>query len=968
MSGQIYQLLKVVKEFNVGVQSIADYLSSNGHKVDAKPTAKLTEEQYQMVAEKFGSEKNIKAEATSLKAEKPKNSEITAEQVAKVRTPKMLDEDDQVIIKNALATRTEKVVKKTVKPEEIVVVPEPPATIAEMPDPIIKAKKKETIEASDNEDSKVKVSLTVAGKIDLADVPDDPLRPDKKAKAKKKSEEANAVENAKKDGKKKSEPTKDEPIATVPKEEAKSVKGKKAAKAVEQPPAAAVEPTTPVESEERKVMATNFQKIEGFKVMGKIVLPVEPPPSDRGGKRKRKKVGGEKIAIPKDDKVTRSSDRERPQRPGQPARGGAREPRTEISDKQVQDKLKETLARLNPGGGKKNIGDVRGKLRRQKRDDMAGRREEAHAEEQLQSKVLKVTEFLSANELAQMMNLNVTQIIQACFSLGMMVSINQRLDAETIIILAEEFGYTVEFVSADTQESIEEEIDLPEDLKPRPPIVTVMGHVDHGKTSLLDYVRAANVVAGEAGGITQHIGAYEVTLANGKHVTFLDTPGHEAFTAMRARGAKITDIVIVVISADDSVMPQTKEAISHAQAAGVPIVFAINKIDKDGANPDRIREQLSAMNILVEEWGGKFQCQEISAKKGLNIDLLLEKVLLEAELLDLKANPNKRAVGSVIEATLDKGRGNVCTVMIQAGTLKIGSPILAGTFAGKVKAMFNERGVKVTKVGPSTPVTVLGLPGAPQAGDKFIATETEQEAKEIANRRTQLMREQGLRTHRHITLDEIGRRLAIGNFKELNLIVKGDVDGSVEALADSLLKLSTEEIQVNVIYKAVGQISESDINLASASDAIIIGFNVRPSVQARRLAELEDIDIRLYNIIYDAINEVKAAMEGMLAPSLEEKITCTVEIREVFKIQKVGTIAGCMVMDGRIARNTKIRVVRDGVVVHTGDLSSLKRFKDDVKEVAAGFDCGLSINNFNDIQERDVIEGYEQVEIKRKLA
>ncbi len=549
----------------------------------------------------------------------------------------------------------------------------------------------------------------------------------------------------------------------------------------------------------------------------------------------------------------------------------------------------------------------------------------------------------------------------------MFVSINQRLDAETLTIVADEFGYQIEFVKPEDEERNLEQEDNPEDLKPRAPIVTVMGHVDHGKTSLLDFVRKTNVIAGEAGGITQHIGAYEVKLEDGRRITFLDTPGHEAFTAMRARGAQVTDIAIIVIAADDSVMPQTREAINHAQAAGVPIVFAFSKIDRPGANTDRIREQLSQMNILVEDWGGKYQSQEISGKTGQGIDLLLEKVLLEAELLDLKANPDKRAVGTVIEAALDKGRGIVTTVLIQAGTLRVGDPILAGSYSGKVKALTNERGQKVDKAGPSTPVQVLGMGGAPTAGDKFNVLETEVEAREIANKRLQLQREQGLRTQKHITLDEIGRRLAIGNFKELNIIVKGDVDGSIEALSDSLLKLSTEEIQVNIIHKSVGQISESDVLLASASDAIIIGFQVRPSAGARKLAEQEEIDIRLYSIIYDAINEVKAAMEGMLAPEYEEKITANVEIREVFKISKVGTIAGCMVLDGKINRNSKVRIVRDGVVVFTGELASLKRYKDDVKEVATGYECGLNIHNFNDIKVGDIVEAYEQVEVKRKL-
>jgi translation initiation factor IF-2 len=599
---------------------------------------------------------------------------------------------------------------------------------------------------------------------------------------------------------------------------------------------------------------------------------------------------------------------------------------------------------------------------------VAASAEELALEQELQSKVLKVTEFVTANELASMMDVSVTQIISTCMSLGMFVSINQRLDAETLTIVADEFGYQVEFVKPQDEEGNLDTTDDPNDLLPRAPIVTIMGHVDHGKTSLLDFIRKTNVIAGEAGGITQHIGAYEVTLPDDKgKITFLDTPGHEAFTAMRARGAQVTDIVIIVIAADDSVMPQTREAINHAQAAGAPIIFAFNKIDRPGANSDKIREQLSVMNILVEEWGGKYQSQEISAKTGLNIDKLLEKVLLEAELLELKANPDKRAVGTVIEAALDKGRGIVTTVLVQAGTLRVGDPILAGCYSGRVKALTNERGQRVESAGPSTPIQVLGMQGAPTAGDKFNALESEVEAREIANKRLQLQREQGLRTQKHITLDEIGRRLAVGNFKELNIIVKGDVDGSIEALSDSLLKLSTEQIQVNIISKAVGQISESDVLLASASDAIIIGFQVRPSGSARKLAEQEQIDIRLYSIIYDAINEIKAAMEGMLAPTFEEKIVANVEIRETFKISKVGTIAGCMVLDGKITRNSKIRIIREGVVIYTGELASLKRFKDDVKEVNAGYECGLNIHNFNNIEVGDIVEAYENVEVKRKL-
>ncbi len=642
-------------------------------------------------------------------------------------------------------------------------------------------------------------------------------------------------------------------------------------------------------------------------------------------------------------------------------------PKEEPTEKEIQDQIKATLARLS-GAGKSGKFAQRSKLRRQKRDDYASSAEDAAMEQQLQSKILKVTEFVTANELASMMDVSVTQIISTCMSLGLFVSINQRLDAETLTIVADEFGYEIEFVKPQDEEASLDEVDAADTLISRAPIVTIMGHVDHGKTSLLDFIRKTNVIAGEAGGITQHIGAYEVTLENKKKITFLDTPGHEAFTAMRARGAQVTDIVIIVIAADDSVMPQTREAINHAQAAGAPIIFAFNKIDRPGANAEKIREQLATMNILVEDWGGKYQAQEISAKTGLNIDALLEKVLLEAELLELTANPNKRAVGTVIEAALDKGRGIVTTVLVQAGKLRVGDPILAGCYSGRVKALTNERGQRVEEAGPSTPVQVLGMQGAPTAGDKFNSMESEVEAREIANKRLQLQREQGLRTQKHITLDEIGRRLAIGNFKELNIIVKGDVDGSIEALSDSLLKLSTEQIQVNIISKAVGQISESDVLLASASDAIIIGFQVRPSGSARKLAEQEQIDIRLYSIIYDAINEIKAAMEGMLAPTFEEKIVANVEIRETFKISKVGTIAGCMVLDGKISRNSKIRIVRDGVVVYTGELASLKRYKDDVKEVATGYECGLNINNFNNIEVGDIVEAYENVEVKRKLA
>jgi len=633
-----------------------------------------------------------------------------------------------------------------------------------------------------------------------------------------------------------------------------------------------------------------------------------------------------------------------------------------VNEEEVSKQIKETLARLTTKGKSKGS-----RYRREKREAISQKHQEVVDQQELDKNILKVTEFVSVNELASMMNTPVTEIISTCMNLGLFVSINQRLDAETMALLADEFGYKVEFVSAELQEAVREEDDEEEDLKPRPPIVTVMGHVDHGKTKLLDYIRNTNVIAGEAGGITQHIGAYGVILEDGRQITFLDTPGHEAFTAMRARGAQITDIAIIVVAADDGVMPQTREAINHASAAGVPIIFAINKIDKPTSNPDKIKEALAAMNYLVEDWGGKYQSQEISAKSGLNIDLLLEKILLEAEMLDLKANPDKPAIGTVIESSLDKGRGFTATVLVKAGTLRIGDIMLAGASFGHIKAMYNERGNKVTIVGPATPTLVLGLNGAPQAGDKFNVMESDREAKDIATKRAQLQREQGLRTQKHITLDEIGRRIAIGNFQELNIIVKGDVDGSVEALSDSLIKLSTPEIQLNIIHKAVGQISESDVLLAAASNAIIVGFQVRPSVSARKLAEKEEIDVRLYSIIYNAIEEIRSAMEGMLMPEVREEIVATLEIREIFKVTKVGTVAGCYVKEGKITRNTRVRIIRDGIVIYTGELGSLKRFKDDVKEVVGGYECGLNIHNFNDIKEGDVVEGYQEFEVKKTL-
>lgn len=753
-----------------------------------------------------------------------------------------------------------------------------------------------------------------------------------------------------------------EPVAPEP--EAVVEVQKPAASAPKAPAAAA-----PVEEETDEKVETKFEKLSGPKVLGKIALPNQ----ERSGvktladaardelrekrKRKRKTVEGEKVAV--QDRIREQRQQEAP-KPGQAAPG-----KTEVTQKSVNRNVQNTMGRMGSAGrtrGQKH------KIKQRNKEDRNQQRREKQERQDAESKILKVTEFVTANDLAQLMNQPVTAIISACFTLGLMVSINQRLDAETIQIVADEYGYEIEFVDAESQIiAIEEEEDEPKDLKPRAPIVTVMGHVDHGKTSLLDYVRKENVIAGEAGGITQHIGAYEVTLQDKRRITFLDTPGHEAFTAMRARGAKVTDLAIIVIAADDSVMPQTREAIAHAQAAGVPMVFAINKIDKDGANPERIREQLAGMNILVEDWGGKFQCQEISAKKGLNIDKLLEKVLLEAEMMELTANPDRNAKGTVIEATQERGRGIVCTMLVQTGTLRVGDHMVAGPYYAKVRALFNERGTNIKEAPPSTPVKMLGFSETPTAGDIWVEFSEESAAKEVANKRQQLVREQGIRTQRHITLDEIGRRLSVGNFKELKLIVKGDVDGSVEALSDSLLKLSTEEIAVNVIHRGVGQITESDVLLASASDAIIVGFNVRPSAKAKQLAENEEIDIRAYSIIYKAIEEIKAAMEGLLSPEVVEKVIGNVEIREVFKISKVGSIAGCMVTDGHVDRNSMIRIIRDGVVIHTGSLASLKRYKDDVKEVKKGYECGLQIERFNDIEVGDYLEVYKEEEVQRKL-
>ncbi|MEO6882697.1 MAG: translation initiation factor IF-2 [Bacteroidia bacterium] len=935
------RLSNVRKELqNVPPDRMISFLTEKGFVMDSNPNQKISEDMRALLLKEFESDKE----------EKEESKRVTSAQKAKKETA--LQEKE--VVKTEL--------KKVTEPEEPVAKP-----IA-----AVVAEKEEIVE---EKPEKKKSGPKVVGKVDLASL-NSKTKPAKKTKKQAEEEEKEKVKASKAAKKEKVEKA-EEPTAIE--------KGKGVEKIAEVQKPEIKEKTTeePVVAPKKEIdfLETKVQKLGGPTIVGRIELPVreerKKPVASSGtydaekdkNKKKRKRIRKPSVDPKTVTAGTQTAgspgDKPREFRPGiNPNYKGkkGREPKAELTPDEIQAQIKETLARLS-GHGK----STKSKYNREKRDAAREKSQEVADQQEADKKIIKVTEFVSANQLAQMMNVQVNEIISSCMSLGIFVSINQRLDAETLAIVAEEFGYQVEFVSVEVQEAIKEEEDTAESLLPRSPIVTVMGHVDHGKTSLLDYIRKANVIAGEAGGITQHIGAYNVTLENGKKITFLDTPGHEAFTAMRARGAQVTDIAIIVIAADDSVMPQTIEAINHAQAAGVPLVFAINKIDKPGAEPDKIRTALANMNILVEEWGGKYQCQEISAKQGKNIDTLLEKVLLEAEMLDLKANPNKNALGTVIESSLDKGRGYVTTILVEAGTMNVGDIVLAGCYSGKVKALHNERGTSTKEAGPSMPVLLLGLNGAPQAGDKFHVMNDEREAREIATKRLQLQREQGIRTQKHITLDEIGRRLAIGDFKELNVIVKGDVDGSIEALADSLLKLSTDKIKVNIIHKSVGQITESDVLLASASNAIIIGFQVRPSANARKLAEQEQIDIRLYSIIYDAINEIKAAMEGMLAPEFEEKIVCNIEIREVFKITKVGTIAGCMVLDGKVTRQTKVRIIRDGIVVHAGTLASLKRLKDDVKEVTTGYECGLNIANFNDIKAGDMIEGYEEVEIKPKL-
>ena len=889
------RLIRAAKEFNVGLNTITDFLHRKGIEIDSSPNTQIDADTYAILEKEYGKNRPSGNELDSVREKMNKKPSVSIEPEAKPKEE-----------------------KRTIDVKEEVVQPK------------------------------------ILGKIDL--------------EPKKKAEPAPQPKVEVK-----AEPKVEAPKVEAPKEEVKPA------------PQPKVEPKVVEEVKEEPKQSNVFRATEAPTLAGPQILgTMDVSGMVAGGKRHRKRLEKAKVDIskqqnnaPKGGNQGQQNDKNKFNKQNnnnqnQQNQGGGKKNkqkpqpkpvvRPEVSDEEVSKQVKDTLARLTAKGAK-NKG---AKYRREKREEVRERMNEAFEQEAAEKKILKVTEFVTVSEVATMMNISPMEVISACMNLGLMVSINQRLDAEALVVVAEEFGFSVEFVSAEIQEAInDEEADTAEDLLPRPPIVTVMGHVDHGKTSLLDNIRKTNVTAGEAGGITQHIGAYSVNL-NGQKITFLDTPGHEAFTAMRARGAKITDVAIIIVAADDKVMPQTVEAINHAQAAGVPMVFAINKIDKPQANPDHIKEQLSQMNLLVEDWGGKYQSQDVSAKQGLNLDKLLEKVLLEAEMLDLKANPNKKAKGTVIESTLDKGRGYVSTVLIQEGTLRVGDVILSGIYTGRVKAMFDENGKKVTEAGPSTPVQLLGLNGAPQAGDSINVMDDDRSAREIANKREQLQRMQGIMTQKHVTLDEIGRRIAIGSFKELNIIVKGDVDGSVEAMSGSLIKLSKETVQVNVIHAAVGQISESDVLLAAASNAIIVGFQVRPSAAARKVAEQEEIEIRLYSIIYDAINDIKDAIEGMLEPVMKEEIVCSIEVLETFKISKVGTIAGGIVREGKITRHTPIRVIRDGIVIHTGRLGSLKRFKDDVKEVSSGMDCGLNIESYNDIKIGDIIEGYEQVEVKRK--
>ena len=950
------RLIQVAKEFNVGINTITDFLHKKGIKSDGSPNTLVDAETYAVLEKEFGSNRAAASARNSIRERiSLKQTTITLEEAKKQER----EEEKEVVIKsNVISVKDEIPQMKILGKIDLSPKPKPAPAPAPQPAP-----------------------AKTEAPAPKAEAPA-PAQPEKSAPAAPAAPAQAAPAPAREEPKAAAPAT---PAAAPAQPEAPEKTASASAPAAEAPKAEAPKEEAPKDNIFRPATVT----LTGPQVLGTLDVSGFVP----GGKHKRKRLQKEKVDVSKAQKGGSQGggkqgqggqggnggsrpgggqDRNRGGQQNQPRPGEGRRNknkntpkpvvRPEVSDEEVSKQVKDTLARLTAKGAKTKAA----KYRKEKREAVAERMSEEFERSEQERSTLKVTEFVTVSELATMMNVPPTEVITACMNLGLMVSINQRLDAEALVVVAEEFGYKVEFVSVEIQEAIaDDHEDKEEDLVPRPPIVTVMGHVDHGKTSLLDNIRKTNVIEGEAGGITQHIGAYSVEL-NGQKITFLDTPGHEAFTAMRARGAKITDVAIIIVAADDNVMPQTIEAINHAQAASVPMVFAINKIDKPNANPDHIKEQLSQMNYLVESWGGKYQDQEISAKKGLNLDKLLEKVLLEAEMLDLKANPNKKAVGTVIESTLDKGRGYVSTVLVQAGTLHVGDVILSGTFTGRVKAMFNENGKKVAEAGPSTPVQVLGLNGAPQAGDTFNVMEDDRSAREIANKREQLQRMQGIMTQKHVTLDEIGRRIAIGSFKELNIIVKGDVDGSVEAMSGSLIKLSKETVQVNVIHAAVGQISESDVLLAAASNAIIVGFQVRPSAAARKVAEKEEIEIRLYSIIYDAINDIKDAIEGMLEPVMKEEIVASVEVLEIFKISKVGTVAGCVVREGKLQRSTPIRVIRDGIVIYTGKLGSLKRFKDDVKEVASGQDCGLNIESFNDIRVGDIVEGYEQVEVKRK--
>lgn len=909
------RLNMVLKEFNISLDRAVDYLKEKGIDVDSNPNTRISGDIYDVLFNEFASDKDRKEASIEVGEEKRKEKELLKLEREREEQKRLEEEAKKAEVIRAKATLSgpKQVGSIDLNPKK----EEPKKEIPQKEEPKVEPQPEPKVEPQ---------------------------------------QEVKQVETPKKE--------------VVPTKEKEEIKKQPVVK--EKQPKREDKPEEIVEEK----IETQYQKLTGTTFTGqKIDLSqFETKPKKKEDKKEDKKTG-----TASDSQNKNKRKRIKPgQKPGTPTQGGGqqqggrkdfgkgkRQPivKVEPTEEEVKKQIQETLEKLQGKGNKSKAS----KYRREKRDTHRQRMDDEQRLQDEESKILKVTEFITVGEVATMMDVPINKIIGACMSLGIMVTMNQRLDAETLTIVAEEFGFEVEFTTADIEETIVEEVDNEEDLQPRAPIVTVMGHVDHGKTSLLDYVRKANVIAGESGGITQHIGAYSVTLDNGQKITFLDTPGHEAFTAMRARGAQVTDIAIIVIAADDDIMPQTKEAIAHAQAAGVPIIFAINKVDKPTANPDKIKERLASMNLLVEEWGGKIQSQDISAKQGIGMKELLEKVLLEAEMLELTANPNKAAVGTVVEAFLDKGRGYVSTVLVQAGTLRIGDYLLAGTHHGKVRAMHDERGKSVKEAGPSTPISVLGLDGAPGAGDKFNVFEDEREAKSIATKRTQLLREQSVRTQRHITLAEIGRRIALGQFKELNIILKGDVDGSVEALSDSFSKLSTDEIQINIIHKGVGAITESDVLLASASDAIIIGFNVRPMANAKALAEKEEIDIRNYSIIYDAIDDLKDAMEGMLSPELKEEVTGTAEIRELFKISKVGTIAGCMVTDGKIFRNSRIRLIREGVVIYTGELAALRRFKDDVKEVSKGYDCGMQIKNYNDIKEYDIIEAFQEVEVKKKL-